>query len=73
MFDSDLAASLTVVLACFVQVVEPAFMILDRLVGETFFLVQYDFVDLVYTLLEMAACRYICTSTTGSPGLIGVG
>lgn len=43
---------------CFhAQVVEPAFMILDRVVGETFSLVQCDFVDLVYTLLEMAACR----------------
>lgn len=45
-------------MSCNAQVVEPAFMILDRLVGETFSLVQYDFVDLVYTLLEMAACRY---------------
>lgn len=40
-------------------------MILDRLVGETFSLVQYDFVDLVYTLLEMAACRYVWFTRVG--------
>lgn len=39
------------------QVVQPACLILEGLAGETFPLVQYDFVDLVYTLLEMAASR----------------
>lgn len=38
--------------------VEPASLIVDQLVGDTFLLVRHDFVDLVYTLLEMAACRY---------------
>ena len=41
------------------QVVQPACLILERLAGETFPLVQYDFVDLVYTLLEMAASRFV--------------
>ena len=40
------------------QVVQPACLILERLAGESFHLVQFDFVDLVYTLLEMAASRY---------------
>lgn len=39
------------------QVVQPACLILEGLAGQAFPLVQYDFVDLVYTLLEMAACR----------------
>ena len=39
--------------------VQPACLILERLAGESFHLVQYDFVDLVYTLLEMAASRYV--------------
>lgn len=41
------------------QVVQPACLILEGLAGETFPLVQYDFVDLVYTLLEMAASRLV--------------
>ena len=48
---------------CFIvaarKVVQPACLILERLAGESFHLVQYDFVDLVYTLLEMAASRYV--------------
>lgn len=45
------------------KVVQPACLILERLAGETFPLVQYDFVDLVYTLLEMAASRWVCWRT----------
>lgn len=41
------------------QVVQPACLILESLAGDTFPLVQYDFVDLVYTLLEMAASRLV--------------
>lgn len=50
------------------QVVQPACLILERLAGDTFPLVQYDFVDLVYTLLEMAASRFVGPHATLTRG-----
>lgn len=39
------------------KVVQPTCSILERLAGEAFSQVQHDFVDLVYTLMEMASSR----------------
>ena len=44
------------------DVVQPASSMLARLSGEQFPLVQYDFVDLVHALLEMAASRFLDVS-----------
>ncbi|CAM9356467.1 unnamed protein product [Discosporangium mesarthrocarpum] len=39
------------------EVVQMACTIVDRLMVDSFSQLQHDFIDLVYTLLEMAACR----------------